>query len=226
MTNNRVDSTTMLDEHNNVADLGEIVSLEPGDTMPPAKAAPAESHVGASTPSGAPVQTAPAPAPRPMPAPEQEGPTPEQEAEAGELAAQVAAGITYTDTFSLRDAIKSYNAGKRDIRDPNTGELLISAAAQHAVMPESWLKKREGKFKLRRPSFHDLMAMRCRIAEFTAGRMVDPDTEEMLTGMAVCETLLTDAPAWFDVAKEQNGDVVRLILHWHRKWGDTFRNED
>jgi hypothetical protein len=212
MTNPRIDSTTMLDENNNAADLGEVISLDPE----PAKAAPAPS----------PVQKAPAPAARPEPAPEQTGPTPEQEAEAGELVVQVGLGIEYTDTFTLRDALKSYNGTKRDIRHPETGELLLSAKAQHAVMPESWLKKREGKFKLRRPSFHDLMAMRCRIAEFTRGLDVDPDTTEMLTGMSVCEQLLVDAPAWFDVAKEKNGDVVRLILHWHRQWGDTFREED
>lgn len=151
--------------------------------------------------------------------------TPAAEAEVATTTAQIVEGPEYKESFTMRQAVAAWNATRKPVVGPD-GAVIVPAEKMHVSMPDAWFTKREGTFKLRRPTFYDSIKIRSRVAAMTDGAPVDEWTESAAEGAAVCEVLLVEKPDWFDVAKLETTDEVLFILNWYKHWSLAFRSQD
>lgn len=134
--------------------------------------------------------------------------------------AQLAAGTDYTDTFTLTDALKDYNATRK--AGFMNGQP-VDADSQRIERDATWHVDHAGSFKLRQPGFYDELSLRTRVAELTRGAPVDDMTQSMCEATAVVELLLVGRPPWFDLTKVTDEIVPLMIYHWYMHWQKRFR---
>lgn len=154
-----------------------------------------------------------------LPEPADEDEAPQLAPEAEQTSAAIAMGIDYTGSFTLKDAIASFNASRQDLTNDD-GEL-IPAEAQHLSLGDGWLEKHAGKFEFRTPSFYDNLTIRVRIDELTRGLRVKVATAWLAEATAAIETLMVKQPEWFSLSGVMDPNVVFLIHHWYAVW--SFR---
>ena len=143
--------------------------------------------------------------------------------DAEKTAAQIAMGIEYQESFTLADALKSYNATRVDVPSDRGG--VITAEEQQLTIGDAWIKKHAGVFKFRRPGFYDNLKIRVRTEELTNGGTVRLATLWLAEAAALCEVLLTDSPDWFSLDRDMDMNVMWLLHHWYIEWSYRFRNE-
>jgi hypothetical protein len=140
--------------------------------------------------------------------------------------AAIAAGTLYTETFTMKQAGDAWNATRQPFKNA-AGKVLFTPEQQYHALDAAWFDEHPGDLTLRRPSMYDTAALRVRIAQLGKGAPLDATTEELLTGVAVCEMFLTKRPDWFDltVPGADLDDAIKLVLFWHLEWGASFRSK-
>jgi hypothetical protein len=137
--------------------------------------------------------------------------------------AQAVLGIDYTDTFTLEDAIRSFNATRQAITLPS-GEVL-PAERQQFRLGTDWLAKHQGTFTVRRPSIYDEIKMRASRDQLgLEGVELSAATDWLVDATIVAKHLVAQAPEWFKLDEPGlDSDVVYMLHHWYIQWSRTFR---
>jgi hypothetical protein len=136
-------------------------------------------------------------------------------------AAQVAMGIEYTERFTLKQALDSWNTTRKD--QPQGDGTVITAESQRVTIAPDWFIKHAGTFQLRKPSFYDDLAISVRFEELTNGRKLPWRLSWLCDATAIAENLLVDGPEWFELGKITDNNILLLVHHWYRSWEARFR---
>lgn len=130
-------------------------------------------------------------------------------------------GIAYSDTFTLPQAIASYNATRKAVTLPDGGE--VAAETLHFKPSEEWLTAHPGTFKVRRASLFDRVRMQAGRDQLLGLGEVSVGTEWLADALMTCKHQVVEAPEWFDLDTLDDSNVAFLVHHWVSEWEGRFR---